>query len=60
MSGTVPVCLTLLPQACILLSWVFDADATPSAKRRKAHIAKQSYSLDAMPPIAEDVDNNGG
>ena len=48
----------LLYTAC--LSWAFDADATPSAKRRKGHIVKQSHSLDAMPPIAEDVDHKGG
>ena len=58
-SGTVPVVQSTFACYCCI-SWEFDADATSSAKRRKKRIVKQPRSLDAMPSIAEDVDNNGG
>ena len=62
MSGiaTVPVC-RLVSHVTVSYPWyIFDADGTPSAKRRKRDV-KKSHSLDArMPSVAEDVDNNGG
>ena len=65
MSGiaTVPVC-RLVSHVTVSYPWynydcTFDADGTPSAKRRKGNQVKKSHSLDArMSPVAEDI--NGG